>query len=388
MSQAQETHRPSASNRSFLEDAYRTIGPSADQASTLPPACFTDPAFYAQEVEAIFKKEWLCVGHVSQIPNPGDYFTTELFEEPIVVTRGRDGEVNALSAVCRHRWMPVIEGAGNTKTLSCPYHRWTYTLDGQLMAAPLMEGATDFDAKKCRLPSYALELWQGWIFVSMDPNATPLAPRVQSLDKELAPWEIDKMEVVGCAEFDSPFNWKVLVDNFMEAYHHIAIHAETFEKPHPAKLTYVDEIEEPYSVLRIPTHDGSQMASMFRPIEGLSDAQRRIFNVFNLYPNHLFATMPDYVAWYQFELKGVDRFNLKTYLLAPPGIKDDPEFGETISMAMATARVIHEEDIIACEGAQKGLRSATAAPGRLSHLERAIWEHHKWILDRVAAGAA
>ncbi len=369
----------------FLAQAQETLGPTMEQASTLPPACFTDPAFYAREVEDIFKKEWLCVGHVGQIPNVGDYFTTDLFEEPIVITRDRDGQVHALSAVCRHRWMPVIDGAGNTKTLSCPYHRWTYALDGQLMAAPLMEGAEDFDPKACRLPTYALELWHGWIFVSMDPAATSLAARVPTLTAELAPWHIEEMDVVGPIEYDSPFNWKVLVDNFMEGYHHLAIHAETFEPPHPAKLTYVDPVEEPYSVLRIPTRDGSPMETTFPVVEGLTDRQRREFSVFNLYPNHLFAVFPDYAAWYQFELKSVDRFNLKIFLLAPKGTKDDPARADTLTGMQDMARVIHEEDIIACEGAQKGLMSATAAPGRLSLLERAIWEHHGWILERLGA---
>lgn len=370
----------------LMDQGRKTVGPSMERASTLPPACFTDPEFYRQEIETIFKKEWLCVGHVSQIRNAGDFFTTELFDEPIVVTRDRDGVVHALSSVCRHRWMPVVEGSGNTKTLSCPYHRWTYALDGQLMGAPLMEGAADFDAKKCRLPSYALELWQGWIFVSMDPAATPLAPRVESLNDELRPWKIEEMEALEPIEFDSPFNWKVLVDNFMEAYHHIAIHADTFEKPHPAKLTFVDEIEEPYSVLRMPTHDGSDMETVFPPVEELTEQQRKMFSAFNLYPNHLFACMPDYVAWYQFELKSVDRFNLKTNLLLPPGVKDDPAYAGIIELAQGAAKHIHEEDIIACDGVQKGLQSSTAKPGRLSHLERAIWEHHQWILERIGAG--
>ena len=127
---------------------------------------------------------------------------------------------------------------------------------------------------------------------------------------------------------------------------------------------------------------------MFRRVDGLTGEQLRLFSVFNLYPNHLFAVLSDYVAWYQLEVKAVDNFNLKIFFLLPPGVKDDPAFAEILDGTIAMGRVIHEEDISACEGAQKGLQSNQAVPGRLSHLERAIWEHHGWILDRLSEGTA
>ena len=372
-----------------LKQIRGTLGATAEQGTTLPPACFTDAAFYDKEVETIFKKEWLCVAHVSQLPNPGDYLTTELFGEPIVITRDRDNVLHALSSVCRHRWMPVVEGAGNTKTLSCPYHRWTYALDGQLMGAPLMEGADGFDPKECRLPSYALEVWQGWIFVNMDVNAAPLAPRVQALADELAPWNIGAMKVAGPPMvFDSPFNWKVLVDNFMEAYHHIAIHKDTLEPGNPAADSFIDDVDAPFSVLRMPARDGEDMPSHFPPVPGLTEEQKKLFCAYNLYPNHLFATLPDHVVWYQFEMKEVDRFTLNVFSLYPPEIIDDPANEEALTGMAELGRIVHMEDIQACEGAQKGLLSDHAAPGHLSLLERAIWQHHRWILAKVQAGAS
>jgi phenylpropionate dioxygenase-like ring-hydroxylating dioxygenase large terminal subunit len=383
MSQTADMEKQTQSLNSLVAEAVRATSKPVEQATTLPPACFTDLDFFNQEIEAIFRKEWLCVGHVSQIPNRGDYFTTQIFDEPVVVTRDRADEIHALSSVCRHRWMPVIEGAGNSGTLSCPYHHWTYGLDGQLMAAPLMEQAEGFNAKECRLPEFRSEIWQGWIFVSLDEQASPLAPRLQGLSQELAPWKIDEMEVIGPVEFESPYNWKILVDNFMEAYHHIAIHAETFEPIHPAAMTSVDAGDEPFSVIRMPTKDGSEIPGRFQPIEGLTDKQKTVFSAFNLYPNHLFATLPDYVPWYQFELKDVDHFNLKVFILLPKGVRDDPAQAEAVQAMLDGAKYIHEEDIVACEAVQKGLQSDRVAAGRLSHLEAAIWRHHNWVLQRV-----
>lgn len=369
----------------LLEEAKRAVRVPLAQAKTLPPECFTDPDFYQQEVDHIFRKEWLCAGHVSQVRNPGDYFTLTLLGEDLVITRDRDGNVNALSSVCRHRWMPVAEGAGNTSTLSCPYHKWTYALDGQLMGAPLMEQAEGFDKKKCSLPKYACEIWNGWIFVSFDENATPLAEKIPSLTEELLPWPIDELEVAMTLEFDSPFNWKVLIDNFMEAYHHFAIHPQTFEEGYPAAISTCDEVEEPYSVLRCHHLDNAPIEPFFQQFEGVKADQTTYFSPMVVYPYHLFAINPDMVTWYHIIPEAVDRFKLKIYTLLPKEIVENPEMEPVFDILRETINQIHHEDIFACEGVWKGLQSARAEAGRLSHLEATIWEHHNWILDRIEA---
>ena len=145
---------------------------------TLPPEAYTDPGLYVLEVEAIFKHEWLLIGRANDIPNPGDWFTIQVLDDPLLVVRGSDGIVRVLSNVCRHRYMPVAtESRGHAKRFVCGYHRWTYATDGQLLAAPLMQGSKAFDKTACALPTYPVEIWQGFIFVNLDENAPRSAQR-------------------------------------------------------------------------------------------------------------------------------------------------------------------------------------------------------------------
>src|SRR5512139_2237819 len=121
------------------------------RASTLPPRCYVDPAFYEREVESIFRREWHCVARVDQLPEPGSYLAFDLVGEPLVAVRDLEGRLRVLSRVCRHRWMPVVEGRGRARSFQCPYHRWTYGLDGALLGAPEMDRSEGFERARCRL---------------------------------------------------------------------------------------------------------------------------------------------------------------------------------------------------------------------------------------------
>ena len=222
-------------------------------ASTLPPRAYTDPAVWAREADAIFRRDWVCVARAEQVPSPGDYVAVDLLDQPVIVIRGDDGTIRALSNVCLHRAMPLVSGTGSTRWIVCPYHQWSYGRDGSLHTAPLMDDAADFDIEQCRLPQLAVEEWQGFVFVSMDPDAVPLAPQLEPLAERLAPYGLDDLVIADTIEFDSPWNWKLLVENFMEAYHHIGPHRDTFQVSNPAKDSFVVDNEGgPWSLLYMP----------------------------------------------------------------------------------------------------------------------------------------
>ena len=203
-----------------------------EQASMLPLRCYSDPSFYELELTSVFRHCWLPVCRFDQVAQPGDYVTREFFNEAVIVIRDRAGELRALSNVCRHRGRRVVEGQGNcarTGALVCPYHNWTYGLNGTLRGAPFMEKTDQFTPRDLALPQLALDIWQGFVFVSFDPNLVPLSQQLGTLDKVLAPFKLAEMKTTPFHDYDAPWNWKHTIENFSEAYHQPPIHPQTFE---------------------------------------------------------------------------------------------------------------------------------------------------------------
>ena len=149
---------------------YVSVRAPAERATPLPHWCYTHPDFYRREVERIFMKVWNYVGHASQIPQPGDYFTAAVAGAPVVVIRGDDGEIRAFHNSCRHRGSRIAWDEGNCKNLTCPYHNWTYGRDGALIATPLIEEEDGFWHADFPLLPVTLDRWAGFLFVNFDPN--------------------------------------------------------------------------------------------------------------------------------------------------------------------------------------------------------------------------
>lgn len=150
----------------LLEAARRPM----EDAKAMPPSVYTSPDFLRMELESIFGKEWICVGRASGLANPGDYTTFDLAGQPVVVLRDREGMLRAFSNVCLHRMSTIVEGSGNKRVLVCPYHAWTYGLDGKLRGAPYMAETTGFCKENYALPTIRCEEWLGWIYITLDKD--------------------------------------------------------------------------------------------------------------------------------------------------------------------------------------------------------------------------
>ena len=196
-----------------------------NDACLLPPDVYTSEEFFEFEKEAIFGHEWLCVGRESQTPNPGDYRGYEIAGEPLIVVRDNSGAIRVLSAVCQHRGMVLAEDSGNCARFQCPYHHWTYSLEGKLVGAPQMDNAKGFDRAGFNLPSLPVEIWQGFIFTSFDPEPAPLAPGLTELEEPLAHFNLRTSTTrQGKVLSDLPWNWKVMMENFNDPYHASRLH--------------------------------------------------------------------------------------------------------------------------------------------------------------------
>jgi phenylpropionate dioxygenase-like ring-hydroxylating dioxygenase large terminal subunit len=350
---------------------------------TLSPRCYRDPAFYALEQERVFRPGWHCVAREDQVANPGDYLSLDLLGEPLVAVRDESGVLRVLSRVCRHRWMPVVEGCGNRRSFQCPYHLWTYALDGRLRAAPEMDRSEGFDRESVRLPELRVEIFEGFVFASFDPEAAPLAPRLSGLRHAIAPYRPASFVTTEPLEFVHEWNWKVMVENFVESYHHMGPHADTLQPIVPAAGTIAGASDGPWAVLHNPTRDGTPLPALFPPTPGLSAAQRAAFVVGAVFPFHLFSVQHDSMFWYQLEPTGPTSIRLRIHPCVPPESVGSP----AVALFRGFVARVHAQDIAACRAVQTGLASRLAGIGTLSHLEGCLGDLHEFIRERVGAEA-
>jgi phenylpropionate dioxygenase-like ring-hydroxylating dioxygenase large terminal subunit len=373
----------------FFESLSTSTAP-IEIAETLPPACYTDAGFYAFEKEAVFNHEWLCVGREAWVANAGDYFTTTIIDEPIVVARTRQGELKAMSSVCQHRAMLVAEGAGNARGFVCPYHHWTYGLDGALVSAPAMEKTCGFDKSRFGLPAFRTEAWLGFVFVNFDPAAPPLAPRLTALAEALAPFDL------AAAEGERPrqpgvhsWNWKVMFENNNDGYHANRLHHGPLHDFVPSALaTFPALPAETAGYLRFngTTHkDASFNATqkaLFPVFPGLGEADRHRMIFANVPPTLSLVVGPDLVIYLIVRATGPESLEMDTGVLTAPGSTADPAFGHKMAMNMAAAMEIIAQDLHVDARVQRGLRSRFAVRGRYSWQEGAQSAFNGWLTPR------
>lgn len=368
-----------------------------EESTTLPPAAYTSREHYDWEVEHVLKTEWLSVGHVSQIPKAGDYFNLDLFGEPMTVVRGKDGVIRTLSRVCRHRGMDVMPQEyghatkGNARVFLCPYHFWSYDLDGQLKGAPEMSKSACFSRKDVCLPQFRTEVWEGFIFVTFSDTIAPVAERFEALHRNVGPWRMGELEVVVEAEWDCKFNWKVLFENFMEPYHHMGAHSKTFEPMLPARGCWTEDWHPHYTSAHLPlapelqekVKAGTADPTRFPPIVTLRPEDHLEWSVHGGYPTFLLFNAPDRVYWYRIIPDGPEHMTLLTTMLVRPEAKDDAKFAENIEAERALLNTFHMEDMEMCEAVQKGMRSKVFTPGRLCHLEKPVWLAQRFLAGKI-----
>ncbi len=339
---------------------------------------------WGREVDTIFRNDWICVARSSQVAAPGEYVAADLVDQPVTVIRDDDGTIRAMSNVCLHRAMPLVSGSGSAHWIVCPYHQWSYGRDGSLHSAPMMDGAVGFDPGACRLPQLAVEEWEGFVFVSMSDNPVPLAVQLEPLAATLEQYGLEDLVIVDTIEFDSPWNWKLLVENFMEAYHHIGPHRETFQRSNPASASFVlDNQGGPWSLLHMPGVTDLDASPDLPFLSGLDRERRADLLAACVYPTLLFAVSGTLGVWYEVVPYTHDRMTLRIHLLLEPHVAADPDVVAALPDIREGLAWIHGEDIPVNEGPWRGVHAPLAAQGRLSLHEAAIWQFNQYWLERT-----
>ncbi len=372
-----------------VEDLEASTAALAD-AITLPPAFYTSHAFYRFEIDAIFNREWICVGRQEQVPNPGDYFTVTLMDDPIVVLRGEDGQIRALSNVCRHRGAVLVEGAGTcAKSITCAYHSWTYDLEGRLRGAPEMMGTPGFDRRAVRLPSLRLEIWRGFIFVNFDADAAPLGPRLAEVDDLLGNYRLDQLVALPPASYDQPWNWKIMIENAMECYHCSHLHrgyhdsAPTKNLILPPPLSHVDGV----LVMRArTTHPDAAFNPtehvLFPVIDTLAEEDRNHFTWVNILPSLIISAKHDHVRYLLMLPTGPQSMQLQVAWCFPESTVELPRFPELLGMAKLAWAALLAQDTMVDIRVQTGMRSRFAPRGRYSFYEEHLLLFNRWLSKR------
>ncbi|MGE3979103.1 MAG: aromatic ring-hydroxylating dioxygenase subunit alpha [Nitrospira sp.] len=355
------------------------------QAETLPPSTYFSNEFYQAEVDNIFMKIWNFVGREDYIGKPGDFVTFEFVGVQILIVRDQTGTVRAFSNTCRHRGTPVASGEGSCRAFVCPYHGWTYDLQGKLVSAPEMQRTEGFCAADNGLRPIRLETWEGFMFVTFDPAAEPLLRYLGDLPDLLSSYEFAKMKTVRRKTYTMNCNWKLYVENAMEAYHVPMVHMHTLQKLKREAPPEIPSIGNwvGYHV----KHEGSRALLVgetgFPRIKSLRGPAAEGSYFVLIYPSTMFGVTIDCMWWLELRPLGPEKTELIVGSSFPEETVARADFEEVIQKYYKRWDLSIPEDNDISELQQKGVRSPYAEPGRFSHLEPLVHKIDNWIVDRV-----
>ncbi|MDQ6599063.1 aromatic ring-hydroxylating dioxygenase subunit alpha [Bacillus salipaludis] len=336
------------------------VSENLSEAHTLPSWLYTKPEVLEVEKREIFCKTWQYVGHISQVTKPGDYFTTEVADRPIIVSCGQDGEIHAFYNVCTHRAAKLAEGEGNKQVFTCPYHAWTFRTDGSLLRAPNMGGCEHFDYQDFCLKTIQLEIIQSFIFVNLDPDAPSMVSQFPDLFKHVEKYDLSKLKKIRVKETICKSNWKIGIDNYLECDHCSIVH-KTLVSKLDMKL-YEMEMLEYYSYQGTPLKGKN---SDF----GLGQGGRYYW----LYPNTWFSFDPGPANLSIHQSIPIDHKTTK-YVYTTFFMTD--EITEEEEELMAMDQLVRKEDLDICEVVQKGIETGAYTQGRFSLTENLVHQFH------------
>lgn len=372
---------------STLSDLVRTAKRPFDDARAMPPGVYTSEAFLSRELDMIFSKEWFCIGRSSSLKEPGDYITYDLAGQPIVVLRDAEKKLMAFSNVCLHRMSTLLEGTGNTRSIVCRYHAWTYNLDGSLRGAPYMKPTTGFCRENYRLPSIRCEEWLGWVYVTLNADAPAVSDTLRPLEGMIAQYGMENYFECFRETHVWDTNWKVLAENFMESYHLPVCHAATV-----GPYSKLDEMECPPGLSGFNYHWITKEASLAIGNAHPSNTRlegkwRKTTALLALYPSHLITLTPGYFWYLSLHPKGVGQVHMIFGGGLSPEFIDDPKAPDYVVTLKKLLDEVNVEDRQCTERVFRGLNSQKAAPGHLSYLERPIYDFMQYVAERTAGVA-
>ena len=377
--------------KDLLNKLAKAAAVDFEHASSMPPEIYYSTEFLDLEIEEIFRKEWICIGRTAEIPSAGDYLTFELLDQSVLAIRQKDASIRVFANVCAHRCAKLLEGSGKSDRIVCPYHAWTYRTDGQLIAAPYMDQTPGFNVKDYHLKEVRWEVWQGYIYITLNPAAVSVSQRLAGFEKVIGRYRVeDYVHAFTCDEI-WPVNWKCFIENYMDAYHIFKVHKDTFGKYGSAEeVTTMHDGDDNFTYHLVgigsQTHNTSDSgAGIAHPDNKHLDGNWRTQTVLGcVFPAHTMQLQPDMLWYVTVQPHGADHFRMRWSVSIPPEIMhgiDDPEkyIGDTRELLNA----VNAEDKGIIGRVFQGVKSNQAAPGPYAYLERNIFHFGRYLARQL-----
>nr|WP_230975744.1 aromatic ring-hydroxylating dioxygenase subunit alpha [Acetobacter garciniae] len=347
-----------------------------------PPRFYTDPAIFEAEKTHIHLKTWFFAGRVDEIPAAGDYKSIETVGGPVLLVRDEKGVPRAFANVCRHRSSTLLDGCGHARSILCPYHAWSYRLDGALMGAPGMNDAPNFEKSKFGLTPIRLEVWDGAIFLNYDTAAPDLRSYLGNMPDLLGSHRMGDMVKVWDIQIEIGANWKLVLENAMETYHTGMVHSETIGAQRSISFPTQGE----WHCIQVLSDRSIAVlgdTEAFPMIEGLSEQAGKgaFFTVIE--PTTQFAFAQDCMWWLAVRPLAVDRSLLSIGGAFPRHFLDLPDFERRAAPYFSRWEAVAKEDVGILEKQQAGLSSALARPGPLCWRDDKVLALNQWIRSRL-----
>jgi Rieske 2Fe-2S family protein len=368
---------------------------------TLPSSWYRSDAVFAVEKERIFCREWLCVARAEELAEAGAWRVLDVLGESVLLVRNREGRLRAFYNVCRHRGSRLCRGhAGNATTLgggvgggriTCPYHQWSYDLDGRLVAAPYLTGDAGFDKSLFGLYPIALECWGGFVFLNLTPaGATPLAAQLGEIPERIGRYPLSELRIGHTIRYEVAANWKVICENYNECYHCAGVHPElcavvpAFKERGGASLDWLRGVPHRAGAYTFTTSGTTAR----RAFPGLNADEQVRHKGELIYPNLFLSLACDHAAVFILEPKGPARTDIVCHFLFEPYELAKPEFDH--ADASGFWDLVNRQDWAICESVQQGISARVHQRGYYAPMEDFNLDIRRYVLERIgdAVGAA
>lgn len=399
-------------NVKLMPDTLTTLLERHKPGFALEQAFYTSPEVFQQDLDRVFFRSWLYAGHVSQIPEPGAFILFEMAGESVIVVRGAEGNINALINVCRHRGSRVCAQAqGTARSFVCPYHGWTYDLEGNLRATRHMP--EDFDKTSHGLKRMHATVVHGFILVNFAEDPVSLSGLKSDLDECLEPYGLDRAKIAHYQRYPIKANWKLMVENFIECYHCATAHRE-YSKSHSRQAPEAKAAELRAAMMARAETVGLSRKSIDRFGSRAESGEQYFYDRYPLYPGYktgsedgkpvaplmgkikdydggaadfqvgpvcYFLAYPDYTVVYRFTPQGVQQTDCDIFWLVSEKAKEGRDYD--LERLTWLWRVTTEADKAIVDRNQQGVNSRYYQPGPYSQMERFVTQYSEWYLNRL-----